>query len=327
MNARTKTPIDIEQERAVAEFHRELRAAERAERAAERAEKRAEAEDLRTARQTERRTKRAGWVEAAKKLGRKLRPALPISIVTALAMYGQVGYVFEQITPAWWPLALRLALAGAVAIAVESIALTWQWHAHDSLIHGHTLTAARQRRVAYLIALGVGAINYSHFAGATWSPTPAAVVFALFSASGPWLWGLHTRRAQRVQLSREGQLDVGGAVFRAERYRWFPIRTFMALRWSIDRGITDPRQAWIGYNEERQKRRSARQSRRQDNQDAASQETREERIVRLIEVEGLGRHRLALALGVTPAKARDLIDTHRQRQDQVSGDEDQVSGE
>lgn len=205
-------------------------------------------------------------------LGRGLRPVLPITLVTALAMYGQVGYALDNIAPREWTLPFALGLAAAIAVAVESIALYLQWHAHDSLLAGHTLTAARQRRVSYLIAALVGAVNYSHFS-AGWAPTPAAVCFALFSAAGPWLWGLHTRRAQRRQLAREGQLDSMGAVFSAERFRWFPIRTILALRWSIDHGVSDPREAWVGFNLEHAAKRAERIARRSDRRGKAARPT------------------------------------------------------
>lgn len=186
----------------------------------------------------------------------------PLLLVTALAMYGQVSYALAEIAPVAWDWQWRILLAGGIAVAVESIALYVQWHAHDSLLNKRTLTAARQRRTSYLIALGVAAVNYSHFAGPAWAPTPAAVCFALFSAAGPWLWGLHTRRAQRVQLSREGQIDSTGAVFSLERFRWFPVRTLMAVRWSIDHGVSDPRVAWEGYNAERRAHKAVREAER-----------------------------------------------------------------
>lgn len=206
--------------------------------------------DRREARLARRAVKLAAVRNQAKLVG-------PLLLVTALAMYGQISYALDEIAPTTWDLPYRILLAGGIAVAVESIALYVQWHAHDSLLNRRTLTAARQRRVSYLIALGVAAVNYSHFAD-NWQPTPAAVCFALFSASGPWLWGLHTRRAQRVQLSREGQIDSTGAVFSLERFRWFPIRTLLAVRWSIDHGVSDPRVAWEGYNAERRDRQVVR---------------------------------------------------------------------
>lgn len=193
------------------------------------------------------------WAQIVASVGRWLRPVVPLLFVTGFAMYGQIAYGLAEYSPATAPLFWRLLVAVGAAVAVESIALYVGWHAHDALLMGATATAARLRRGSYFLAIVVAAVNYSHFA-AGWAPTPAAVVFALFSASGPWLWGLHTRRAQRIQLLRDGQVDTAGAVFSAERRRAFPFRTWAARRWSIDHGVTDPRQAWEGYNADRANR-------------------------------------------------------------------------
>lgn len=185
--------------------------------------------------------------------GRWLRATVPIVLVTALAMFGQILFVYDAVLAAdlvvGVPLvgALALALAVLAGVAYESITLHVQWHAHDSLLHEHTLTAARQRKASYLIALVGALVNYSHFANPDWSPTVLAVMFATFSLASPPLWGLHTRRLHKVQLSREGRMDTGGVVFSAERYRWFPWRTLGAVRWSIDHFEDDPRTAWDGY--------------------------------------------------------------------------------
>lgn len=178
-------------------------------------------------------------------------PVLPLFVVTGFAGYGQVLFGIAAYSPPDWPWPQRLGVAIGVAVGIESIGLYVQWHAHDALLMKATSTAARLRRASYLIAGAVAAINYSHFADPGWRPTPGAIVFAAFSAAGPWLWGLHTRRVQRVQLTREGQIDATGATFSAERWRSFPWRTWAARRWSIDHSIDDPRAAWEGYRQAR----------------------------------------------------------------------------
>src|SRR5205807_5712742 len=140
-------------------------------------------------------------------------------------IYGQVVTGLANYTAATDPVGIRWGVAIGAAVAIESIALYVQWHAHDALLLKASATAARLRRASYLIAAAVATINYWHFSS-NWAPTAAAVVFAVFSASGPWLWGLHTRRMQHLQLLREGQADSAGAVFSAERWRAFPVRTF-----------------------------------------------------------------------------------------------------
>lgn len=186
----------------------------------------------------------------------RVMPVLPLVTVTCFAGFGQVLAGVGAYTPPDWDTPVRVLVAIGIAIGLEMIAVYVQWHAHDALLLKATATAARLRRVSYLIAGAVATFQYSHFAVA-WAPTPAAVVFAAFSGSSPWLWGLHTRRAQHLQLLREGHADTGGATFAAERYRAFPIRTWKARRFSIDYSITDPRQAWEGYRDEAARRRSA----------------------------------------------------------------------
>lgn len=186
----------------------------------------------------------------------RVMPVLPLFTVTVFAGFGQVLAGVGAYTPADWDTRLRVLVAVGIAIGLEMIAVYVQWHAHDALLLKATATAARLRRVSYLIAGAVAAFQYSHFAD-HWAPTASAVVFAAFSGSSPWLWGLHTRRAQHLQLLREGHADTGGATFAAERYRAFPIRTWKARRFSIDYSITDPREAWEGCRTEAAKKKTA----------------------------------------------------------------------
>jgi hypothetical protein len=182
------------------------------------------------------------------------RTVAPISLVTCFAVYGQFQFGLDAFRQDWFP--LTVVIAGGAAAAFESISLYVQWHAHDALLRKDTATAAKYRRWSYLLAGVAAAVNYSHFSTG-WAPSPAAVMFALFSLSSPWLWGLHTRRAHHIQLSVEGRLDDTGALFSAERWRHFPWRTLGARRWSIDQGITDPREAWESYRVERARRQDA----------------------------------------------------------------------
>jgi len=195
----------------------------------------------------------------------KLRPVLPLLLINGGAAYAQAAYAYEEIAPAYWNTPSRVAFAVAFSAALESIAVYVQWHAHDALMLRAHATAASLRRASWVIAAVVGAINYAHFADGM-QPTAAAVAFALLSLLSPWLWGLHTRRAQHVQLLAEDAnlIDEGGVEFSPQRRRAFPWRSWQAKRWSIDHGERDPRAAWEGYNEERQARRAERQLRRHE---------------------------------------------------------------
>lgn len=258
------TLIDLEKLRTRAELRerrRDAREAAKARRRAEKAEQRRQeaaerAEAVATARSA-RVERRRARVAALLATARALRPVAPVALVTAFAVFGQIGYGFENYTAPGTAWVLRVLIAVGAAVTIESIANYVQWHAHDALLMGATATAARLRRASYLIAVLVAGVNYTHFADG-WAPTPGAVVFGLFSASQPWLWGMHTRRAQQLQLMREGKVDATGAVFSAERWRAFPYRTWLARRYSIANGITDPRQAWEGSEADRLLRQAAR---------------------------------------------------------------------
>ncbi len=189
--------------------------------------------------------RRPGTVDISKRL-----MYAPLLLVNGAAVYGQVAFFYEEVAPQTWLTLGKVILAVVIALAIESVSIYVGWHAHDALLKKATNTAARLRRWSYLIAGGVAAINYAHFAegDAPLGINAAAVAFGMLSLLSPWLWGLHTRREQRVQLLREGRVDEAGATFSGERIRSFPIRSYLARRWSIDHYVTDPKQAWEGYN-------------------------------------------------------------------------------
>ncbi len=192
-----------------------------------------------------------------RKVAAQARLLVPLLIVNSAAVYGQIAYAYTSIAPTTWATPAKLALSVLFAAAVESIAVYVGWHAHDALLSRATATAARLRRASYLLAFAVAGINYAHFAAAGMKPSAAAVAFGLLSLLSPWLWGLHTRRAQHVQLLDQGVIDCPGATFSAERIRAFPFRSWAARRWSIDHNVTDPATAWAGYNTARAARRAA----------------------------------------------------------------------
>lgn len=200
-------------------------------------------------------TRRPGKADLSKHL-----MYLPLLLVNAAAIYGQVAFFYEKVAPATWAVPGKVALALLIAAAIESVAVYVGWHAHDALLQKATATAARLRRASYLIAAFVGLINYWHFTTgySLIAPTAASFAFGLLSLISPWLWGLHTRRAQHKQLTRDGAIDQTGATFSSERIRLFPYRSFMARRWSVDNYVTDPQAAWEGYNASVAERRTVR---------------------------------------------------------------------
>ncbi|MDM4721356.1 hypothetical protein QTQ03_17745 [Micromonospora sp. WMMA1363] len=248
--ARLMAQLDREQQEAAAEHARRQAVADEQERRRRAAARRVE----RAERRERQRTARAEFAA-------KLRPVLPLLLINGGAAYAQAAYAYSQIAPAAWNGPSRVTFAVAFAAALESIAVYVQWHAHDALLLKAHATAASLRRAAWLIAAVVAAINYAHFADGS-SPTAAAVAFALLSLLSPWLWGLHTRRAQHVQLLAEDAdlIDDAGVEFSPKRRRMFPIRSLMAARWSIEHNERDPRKAWDGYHTERAARTAGRQA-------------------------------------------------------------------
>ncbi|MFE7874600.1 hypothetical protein ACFUYE_30155 [Micromonospora humida] len=246
--ARVEAQIAREQQEAQAEFARRQAIADEQERRRRDTVRRAE----RAERRARQRTARAEFTA-------KLRPVLPLLLINGGAAYAQAAYAFEEIAPAEWNTPSKLAFAVAFAVALESIAVYVQWHAHDALMLKAHGTATSLRRASWGVAGLVAAINYAHFAGPGGAPTAAAVAFALLSLLSPWLWGLHTRRAQHVQLLAEDAslIDESGVEFSPQRRRAFPIRSWQAKRWSIDHYETDPRRAWEGYNADRLAREAA----------------------------------------------------------------------
>lgn len=252
--ARLMAQLDREQQEAAAEHARRQAVADEQER------RRRDA-----ARRVERAERRERQRKARAEFAAKLRPVLPLLLINGGAAYAQAAYAYSEIAPAAWNGPSRVAFAVAFSAALESIAVYVQWHAHDALMLKAHATAASLRRAAWLIAAVVAAINYAHFADGI-APTSAAVAFALLSLLSPWLWGLHTRRAQHVQLLAEDAnlIDDAGAEFSPKRRRMFPIRSLMAARWSIEHNERDPRKAWEGYNAERATRRAAAAQARKD---------------------------------------------------------------
>ncbi|MEU4781868.1 hypothetical protein [Micromonospora sp. NPDC023633] len=241
--------------RLAAQFARDQAAADREEqrRAAREA---ARAEKRRRKAQAKARARRRARALALLGTARTVGPLL---LVNGAAVGGQLAYAYDQ-TPAEWNPAARVAVAIGVAAAAESVALYVGWHAHDALLAGARTTAARLRRASYAIAAVMAVVNYSHFADSLTDPTALAVILGVLSSLSPWLWGLHTRRAQHVQLLRDELVDATGAIFDPARRRAFPIRSLMARRWSIDHHVRDPRAAWEGYRQHRTERRAARPS-------------------------------------------------------------------
>lgn len=252
--ARAQLDAEVERARQLDALNREQAAADRAER------RRADREAERAARKA-RKAKakaRAKRIRQLRRYAKTARTVGPLLVVNAVTIGAQLSYVHSE-TPADWPEPARVAVAVGVATAAESVALYVGWHAHDALLAQAHTTARWLRRASYGIAAIMALANYSHFVDQDLTrPTALAVIVGVLSSLSPWLWGLHTRRVQHVQLRRDELVDSTGAVFDPARRRAFPLRTWAARRWSIDRNVRNPVEAWEGYRAERDARRAAR---------------------------------------------------------------------
>jgi hypothetical protein len=159
----------------------------------------------------------------------------PLVLLTTWAAVGQAMWAHDA---ANWP----IPVAVAYALTVESVGIYLAAEAHAALMAGDS--AIRLRVASYLVGGGVGALNYSHFAGT--GLAPAAVTFGAFSALSPVLWAIRSRSRRREQLRKEGLIDRRAAHFSVGKWLHFPVRTWRALRWSIEHGQQDPGTAWAG---------------------------------------------------------------------------------
>jgi hypothetical protein len=180
---------------------------------------------------------------------KKFQLVTPLVIINLAAIYGQVSFAYDSIAPGEWSMWAKICLAIGVASAIESVSLYVSFHALDALLLRSFGTSAKLRRTSYLIALIVGLMNYSHFTTSMLKPTAAGLTFGMLSLVSPWLWGLHARRERHVQLLNEDSrlIDEAGVEFSPERWKAFPIRSFMARRYALDEYITEPKEAWQLY--------------------------------------------------------------------------------
>jgi hypothetical protein len=180
---------------------------------------------------------RGRWIAtpAARRAGRIVAAAVPVVLVNLVAFAGQVSALNADL-PAWPPIA-RVALA----VALESVAVYLAWHAHLAQLANDS--ALRLRLAAYGFALGIAALNYSHFAGPHWRPTFPAVAVALCSAASPWLWGVHSRRVSRDRLMAAGLVEPHALRLGGTRWTWHPWRSARVMWLATWQGITDPAEA------------------------------------------------------------------------------------
>ncbi|MFG1683457.1 hypothetical protein ACGFNP_25035 [Nonomuraea sp. NPDC049269] len=136
----------------------------------------------------------------------------------------------------------------ATAAVIESIAIYVGWHAHVALIEGDSVI--RLRLTSYTIALGVGVLNYHHYAP-DWHPSDKAAMFGAASMLSPWLWAIHSRHQHRQDLRKAGLIDPRAPKFSALRWVLHRSETWRALRWAVRHSEQSPTAAILASQGER----------------------------------------------------------------------------
>lgn len=164
--------------------------------------------------------------------------AVPVLLVNTVAFFGQFGYLRAHLP---WP-TVGVVLA---ALALESIAIYLQWQAHLAQMSNDS--ALRLRLASYFLALVIGALNYSHYAGPHWRPTAAAVICGLMSVISPWLWSVHSRRVSRDELMARGLVEEHALRLGATRWTWHLARSLRVMHAATWSGETSPARAVAEY--------------------------------------------------------------------------------
>jgi hypothetical protein len=176
------------------------------------------------------------WVKAVfaaipRHLVRTCMAAVPVALVNTVAFAGQLSFLRVHLP---WPLAGQVVMA----VALESIAVYLAFHAHVAQLANDS--ALRLRLAAYAFGAVIAAMNYSHYAAPGWRPTFAAVAVGLMSASSPWLWAVHSRRASRDALLAKGLIEPHAVRLGSTRWLWHPRRSARVMWHATWEGITNP---------------------------------------------------------------------------------------
>jgi hypothetical protein len=177
--------------------------------------------------------------------------AVPVVLVNSVAFIGQFEFLHTHVP---WILPGQVLFA----VALESVAVYLAWHAHIAKMANDS--SGRIMLSAYLFALVIAAMNYSHYAAPHWRPTFMSVGLALMSASSPWLWNVHSRRVSRDKLMARGLLEEKAVRLGATRWTWHPYRSVIVTWLATWEGETRP-QAAIAMLAQRQADRAARRDR------------------------------------------------------------------
>ena len=160
--------------------------------------------------------------------------AVPVMLVNSVAFIGQFEFLHTHVP---WIVPGQVLFA----VALESVAVYLAWQAHIAKMANDS--SGRIMLSAYLFALVIASMNYSHYAGPHWRPTFMSVGLALMSASSPWLWNVHSRRVSRDKLMARDLLEEKAVRLGATRWTWHPYRSMLVTWLATWEGETRPKAA------------------------------------------------------------------------------------
>jgi hypothetical protein len=166
--------------------------------------------------------------------------AIPVVLVNSVAFIGQFEFLHAHVP---WIVPGQVLFA----VALESVAVYLAWHAHIAKMANDS--SGRIMLSAYLFALVIASMNYSHYAGPHWRPTFMSVGLALMSASSPWLWNVHSRRVSRDKLMARGLLEEKSVRLGATRWTWHPYRSVVVTWLATWEGETNVQRAIAMWKE------------------------------------------------------------------------------
>jgi hypothetical protein len=172
---------------------------------------------------------------------RILITALPLVLVNLVAISGQYAFIREHTA---WP------IYGVVifAAAIEAVSVYLAYMAHESLMQNDS--AMRLRLAAYAFGLIAGIMNYSHYAP-DGRITFVAFATGLMSASSPWLWSVHSRRASRDALMSAGLIEPHAVRLGVTRWIWHPVKSTRVMYMATWQGEQSPQAAISAYENTR----------------------------------------------------------------------------
>lgn len=173
------------------------------------------------------------WERAKNIDPRAVAALIPLLLVNGIAVTGQLEFWKTNLP---WPFTAVVIFA----LALESVSVFLAYHAHLAQVSDDS--ALRLRLASYGFGVVIGILNASHYLH-DGRITAAAIGLGLMSASSPWLWAVHSRRANRDRLRAAGLIEPHALRVGQTRWMWHPIRSFRVMFFATWAGIRKPDEA------------------------------------------------------------------------------------